>query len=153
MRIARWHPLDEELESLRHRVDQLWEDNFSRLSRLPSPFWENIPDVPIDMYQTPTAVVVKAGLPGIEPDDVDISVSGDILTIKGEQHEKENIDQANYLYREHISGSLSRSVKLPGDLQIDRAEADFDNGVLTLTIPKAEETSPKVIKIRTSGKK
>jgi HSP20 family protein len=109
--------------------------------------------MPIDMYQTPNEVVIKAALPGIKPEDVDIGISGDTLTIKGEAKVEEEIEEEDYLCQEHRYGSFSRSVTLPSSLSTDKAEADFENGMLTLTIPKAEEVKPRMIKVKAKGEK
>jgi HSP20 family protein len=93
-------------------------------------------------------VVVKASLPGVKPEDVDITISGDTLTIKGETKTEEEVKREDYLYQERRYGSFSRTIALPSSLQTDKAEATFENGVLTLTIPKIEEVKPKTIKVK-----
>jgi HSP20 family protein len=105
------------------------------------------------MYQTADEVVIKASLPGVKPEDVDITVSGDTVTIKGETKTEEEIKREDYLYQERRYGVFSRSVRLPGSMQMDKAEAVFENGVLKLTIPKAEEAKPKSIKVQIKGEK
>jgi len=127
-------------------MDRLFEDSFVR----PSRFW---PDggrgqLPIDMYQTQNDVVVKAALPGFKPDEVDISITGDTLTIKGEHKEEQEIKDEDYFYKEHRYGGFSRSVVIPVQVNSDKAEATFENGILTLTLPKAEEIKPKQIKVK-----
>ena len=94
-------------------------------------------------------MVVKTSLPGVKPEDVDVTISGDILTIKGEVKTEEEVEQANYLRQERRYGSFQRSLQLPESLKADQAEARFDNGVLTLTIPRAEEARPRTIKVET----
>lgn len=150
MSIIRWEPFPE-IMSLRQAVDRLFEESFIRPSRLLTLFGE-APGVTMDMYQTPKEVVVKASLPGVNPEEVDITITGDVLTIKGETESEEEIKREDYLCQECRYGSFSRSVTLPGGLRIDRAEATFENGILTLTIPKAEEVKPKSIRVRTKSK-
>ena len=87
-------------------------------------------------------------MPGIKPEEVNIDITGDTLTIKGETKAKQEIKKENYLYQERRYGTFSRSVALPGGLKPDRAEATMEDGVLTLTIPKAEELKPKSIKVK-----
>lgn len=144
MGIVRWDPFAE-LASLRREVDKLFEEFFPRfrISR-----FEEI-GVPIDMYHTPEAVVVKAVLPGVKPEDVDITITGNTLTIKGEVKTEKDVRREDYLYQERRYGAFSRSVDLPSGLETDKAEATFEHGILTLTIPKAEEVKPKVIKVKT----
>ncbi len=149
MSLRRWEPFTE-LMSLRQAMDRLFEDSFIRPSRLASLFGEEA-QLPIDMYQTETDVVVKASVPGVKPEDVDITITGDTLTIKGETKMEEEVKRENYFYQERRYGSFARSITLPGSLQTDKAEATFENGVITLTIPKVEEAKPKSIKIKAKG--
>jgi HSP20 family protein len=144
--IIRWQPFTE-LMSLRQAMDNLLEDSFIRPSRFFTTFGSDMA-TPIDMYHTPTDVVVKAALPGVKSEEVDITITGDAVTIKGETKTEEETKEKNYLYREHRHGTFSRLVNLPAGLNTDKAEATFDNGMLTLTIPKTEETKPKEIKVK-----
>lgn len=105
----------------------------------------------MDICQTADKVVVKATIPGINADDVDITIAGDVLTINAETKAEEANKDTDYFYRERRYGASTRTVSLPGDLQSDKAEASFENGVLTLSIPKAEEVKPKQIKVKTKG--
>jgi HSP20 family protein len=102
----------------------------------------------IDMYQTDNEVVVKAALPGIKAEEVQINVTGDILTIKGEvKHEEEKKDKSWHI-REQRWGSFERSVMLPTGVISDRAKAEFQDGILTITLPKSEEVKPKTITVK-----
>jgi len=101
------------------------------------------------MYETNNDVVVKAALPGIRADEVQINVNGDVLTIKGEmKHEDEKKDKSWHI-REHRWGAFERSIRLPTGVIADRAKADFDNGILMITLPKSEEVKPKTITVKT----
>ena len=93
---------------------------------------------------------MKANVPGFKPEEVEILVSGETLTIQGEtkQDLESNGDEAKYLIRERRVSSFSRSLTLPGKLEADQAEAEFENGVLTLTLPKPEQIKPKVISVK-----
>jgi len=102
----------------------------------------------IDMYQTESEVVLKASLPGLKPDDIQVSVVGDMLTLRGEAKFDEEKKDIAYQIRERRSGSFSRSIPLSSPVQADKAKAEFENGVLTLTLPKAEEMRPKTITVR-----
>ena len=102
----------------------------------------------IDMYQTNDDVVVKAELPGLKADDVQITITADTLTLRGEfKHESEDKD-ATWHIHEHRSGSFERSIMLPTEVQGDKAAAEFENGVLTVKVPKAETVKPKSIIIK-----
>lgn len=146
MAIERWRPFSE-LMSLRREMDKLFED-FMR----PSRFFAEAEAPVIDAYHTPNEVVVKAALPGLKPEDVSIDITGDTLTIKGEGKVEQEIKKEDYLYQERRFGAFSRSVVLPAGLQPDKAEATMEDGILTLTIPKAEEVKPKAIKVKAKEK-
>ena len=107
--------------------------------------------MPIDVYHTDNEVVVKATPPGVKPEEVDITITGDTLNVKGETKAEESIEDGDYLYREHRHGTFSRSVTLPHGLNTDKSEANFENGVLTLTIPKSAKVKPKSIKVKAKG--
>ena len=141
--LIRWEPA-REIMTLREAMDRLFDDAFTRpLSALGQ---GTIPA--IDMYQTDNEVVVKAALPGIKSDAIQINVTGELLTIKGEvKHEEESCDKAWHI-REQRFGSFERSVVLPVPVVTDKAKAEFENGVLVVTLPKAEEVKPKTITVK-----
>jgi HSP20 family protein len=151
MAIERWHPFTD-LMSLRQAMDRLFEDSFVRPSRALEAFGE-VATPALDVYQTPSEIVVKAALPGLKPEEVSIDITGETLTIKGEHKAEHDIKKEDYLYQERRYGVFSRSVILPSGLKPDKAEATMDDGVLTLTIPKAEEIKPKAIKVKAKEKK
>jgi len=148
MSMIRWEPF-REMVSLRQAMDRLLEDSFVRPARL----WPELRagELPIDMYQTKDEVVLKAALPGVKPEEVDITITGDTLTIKGEHKEEKETKEEDYLYKEHRYGAFSRSVTIPIQVESDKAEAVFENGILTLTIPKSEQVKPKSIKVKAKG--
>ena len=149
MNIIRWQPFSDPI-TLRQVMDRFFDDRVVSPSLLTSPFSE-MTSVPIDMYQTDKAVVVKASLPGIEPEEVDISITGDVLTIKGEHKEEHGGKEENYFRREHRYGTFCRTLPLPVPIETEKAEAVFENGVLALTLPKVEEAKPKQIKVKPKG--
>jgi len=151
MSIERWQPLSE-LMSLRQAMDRLFEDSFVRPSRGLVTLSE-IAAPALDVYQTSNEVVVKAALPGLKPEDVNIDITGETLTIRGESKAEQEIKKEDYLYKERRYGSFSRSVILPSGLKTDKAEATMENGILTLTIPKLEEVKPKKISVKAKEKK
>ncbi len=147
--LVRYQPFTR-MASLRQAMDRLFDDRYFAPYRLFTLGTDKI--TPIDMYHTDKEVVVKASLPGVKPEEVDISITGDCLTIEGESKAEEKVEREGYLYQEHRHGAFSRSVALPSDLQTDKAEASFENGILTLTIPKSEEAKPKQIKVKAKAK-
>ena len=104
----------------------------------------------MDMKESEDAYTVKLTMPGIDKNDIDISVSDGLLTVKGETREEEEDEKATYLVREHKHYSYYRSVRLPSEVVADKAEAEYKNGVLKLTLPKAEEVKPKSIPVKIS---
>ena len=142
--LTRWEPV-REMMTLREAMDRLFDDAFTRPINLRDGGW-SAPAV--DMYQTDDEVVVKVALPGFKADEVQINVTGDVLTLRGElKREQEEKDKAWHI-REHRWGSFERSVALPTQVKADRANADFENGILTITLPKAEEVKPKMISVK-----
>jgi len=145
--ISRWSPF-EDMISLRQAMDHLFEDSFVR------PAWRRVgaAELPIDMYETSDAVVVKTRLPGVNPEDVELTIHGDNLSIKAELRSDAQLEEAKQWnwYRQELShGSQCRNIALPTLIQPDKAEATFRNGELTLVLPKAEEVKPRTIKIKT----
>jgi HSP20 family protein len=142
--LTRWEPV-REMMTLREAMDRLFDDAFTRPINLRDGGW-TAPAV--DMYQTDDEVVVKAALPGFKVDEVQINVTGDVLTLRGEvKHEGEKKEKAWHI-REHRWSSFERSIALPTEVMADKAVADFENGILTVTLPKAEEVKPKTISVK-----
>ena len=138
--LTRWEPL-REIVTLREAMDHLLDDAFTH------PFgmndgWHSSSIPAIDMYQTDNEVVVKASLPGIKADDVQINMTGDVLTIKGETKQTDESKAKNYHIHEQRWGAFERSVQLPIAVVSDEAKAEFENGVLTVTLPRPRKLSP-----------
>lgn len=133
-----------ELLSLRQAMDRLFEDSYVR-PRSWSTSDGNV--LALDVFATPDAIVVEAALPGVKPDDVDITVTGDTLTISGSSAEQRERTDEGVLYQEIRRGSFSRTVTLPSDVKTDGATASFENGILRLSIPKAKSAKPRQIRI------
>lgn len=144
--ITRWDPVGE-MVSLRQAMDRLLEDSFVNPTNWRSMNSEQL-NPAVDVHETPDELVVTASLPGVKPDDVDITITGQTLSIRGEFKEDEKVQREQYLYRERRFGSFSRQIQLPTRVEGDGAEATFENGLLRLTIPKAEEVKPRQIQIK-----
>ena len=136
-----------ELMSLRSAMDRLFEDSFVRTRSAWTGVFDGGTSLPLDVSTTKDELVVEASLPGLRPEDVDITVEGGTLTISGQTRDERKEHEAGYLLQEIRRGSFGRSVTLPEGLQPDRASATFENGLLTLRIPKAEEVKPRQIRI------
>jgi HSP20 family protein len=141
--LIRWEPM-REMMTLREAMDRLFDDAFTR------PVNTNNWGAPaIDLYQTNDDVVVRAALPGLKTEDVQISITGDVLTLKGEFKQNNEVKEATYHIKEQRYGSFERSVMLPTDVQSEKAKADFENGILTVILPKAEQVKPRTITVKT----
>ena len=141
--LIRWEPA-RDMMTLREAMDRLFDDAFTRPLTLRDGW--SVPA--IDMFQTDNDVVVKASIPGFKTDDVQISVTGDILTLKGEMKQEDEKQEKAWHMREQRWGSFERAVALPTEVIADKAKAEFENGVLTITLPKADEVKPKTITVK-----
>lgn len=145
--LIRWEPMG--VTSLRQAMDRLFEDSFVTSSGLLPARWTEQPAV--DVYQTETDVVVKASMPGMKAEDVDISVTGDVITISGEHKEEKEVKEKDYFRKEMRYGSFTRSLPLPVAVKVDKADAEFKDGVLTVTLPKSEAAKPRSVKVKGAG--
>ncbi len=168
MGITRWQPFGE-MQSFRNMMDRLFDEGWGRPWRTFDPF-STMGSLPLDVYEEADKYVVEATLPGVRPQDVDVQVQGNTITITGhvgdtqqgsqQQGQPQSQGQGqsqqpgqpqqnrNYLMRERIGGQFSRSVTLPAEIDADRAEASFEHGVLRLTLPKTPANQPKHIQIQ-----
>jgi HSP20 family protein len=151
MTIARRPSPFGELLSLRQAMDRLFEDSFVRPRSSWAPGTGDGFVLPLDVSSTTDALVVEAALPGARPDDVEITVEDGTLTIRATTAGERKEGDGDYLVREIRRGELSRSISLPGGLEPDRAEASFENGVLSLRIPRAEQVKPRQIRINATS--
>lgn len=145
--IRRTNPFGEIL-SLRQAMDRLFEDSWVRPR---NGLMADEHSLALDVRTTPDAYEIEAALPGIKPENVDISVLGDMLTINATSGDETSRDEDGYSYREIRRGSFSRTVSLPSGVNADAASATFENGMLRLSIPKAEEAKPRQIQVKTTG--
>ena len=102
----------------------------------------------IDVYQTDNEIVIKSTIAGVKPEDLDVSINNDMVTIKGERKNEEVVNAENYYYQECYWGSFSRSVILPVDVVAEKIEASMKNGILTIRLPKADSNKTKKIQVR-----
>jgi len=102
----------------------------------------------VDVYQTPEFIVVKSTIAGVKPDDLDVSITNDMVTIRGTRRHDEEVTEEDYFYRECYWGSFSRSIILPVDIVSEKADASLKDGILTIRIPKADALLTKKVKVR-----
>jgi len=144
MAIQQWEPL-REMVSLREAMNSLLQDSFVRPGSLLGD--GNALMLPLDVAETENEFIVRASLPGVRPEDVKITAQGDTLTISGEIKAEDEKKNERYHVRERRFGRFLRTVTLSTPISPDKAQATFENGVLTLVLPKAEEAKPKQIRI------
>jgi len=133
-----------DIVNVRDTMDRMLDNYFGR-----SPVtFEGYGVVDLDLYQTDNDVVIEASIPGIDPEDINISVAGEVLTIKGEVKQEKETKEADYHIKERRYGSFSRSITLPTQIVAEKGVADFKNGILKLTLPKAEDVKPKTITVK-----
>ena len=146
--VTRWEPVGE-LVSLREMMNKLFEDSFVRPPAWPAD-GTGTRTLPIDLHETPDEFVVSASVPGVKPEELDITVTGDTLQLKGETKAESKTEETSYLRKERHYGSFYRELALPTEVQSGKAEATFDNGILTVKLPKVDEVKPKRIKVNVS---
>ena len=151
MALVRWRPF-EELERFRREMDRLFEDFFGREWPVVRPAREiarvGIFAPAIDMYDKKDEIVIKAELPGLSKEDINLELTEDTLTLSGEVKREEDVKDADYYCCERAYGSFSRTIALPAKVKTDKAEANFKNGILEIRLPKVEEARPRQIKVQ-----
>ena len=147
MSIQRWDPW-RDIVSLREAMNSLLEESFVRPRAGMAAMTGGMA---LDLSETDEAYTVKTTVPGAKPEDVDISVLGDTLRISAEVKADQERQGEKWLVRERRFGHFERAVTLPSNVKADEAQAEFDNGVLTITLPKAEAARPRQIQVRAGG--
>jgi HSP20 family protein len=149
--VTPWKPFSE-LSRIEREAERMFGDFFRR------PLWglswpERFREIgfrepAIEVYEEKDDVVIKAEIPGMKKDDLDINISGTLLTIKGEKKQEEEVKKKGYYYSERSYGSFMRTIDLPKEVQVDKAYANFKDGILEVRLPKTEEAKRKEVKIK-----
>jgi len=142
--IVRYQPF-QGLSTLHDQVNRLFNETLFRGQGEDSAITTWAPSV--DIYETPNELVVKADLPDVAEKDIDIRVENNLLTIRGERKFEKNVSEDNYLRVERTYGAFSRSFSLPNTVNAETIGAEYKNGVLTVTLPKREESKPRQVKV------
>ena len=129
-------------------MERLFDERFLRPLWLGKGEWEAAPA--LDLFTTSEAVIAKVALPGVKPEDVDVTIGDDLVTVSGAFKEEKETNDAGYVRRELSQGKFSRTFSLPTAIKADAAKAEFANGLLTLTLPKTEEVKPTHVKVQVS---
>lgn len=146
MEIIPWRPMGRELSSLHQEMDRLWDRFMGEtplVRRITGEWWPTV-----DVSETKDNFLIKAELPGMDASDVNVSVSGNVLTIKGEKRKEEEEKDEHHYRAERYYGSFQRSFQLPASMQAEKVEATFDKGVLRVILPKVEEAKKKEVTIK-----
>jgi len=144
MSLQRWEPL-REMMTLREAMDRMFDDALIGRGRRGE---DRSLAVPVDIVERDDEVIVRAPVPGFDPDQIDVSIQSDCLTVRGSVEAEEERDEEHVHVREWRAGSFSRTVRLPANIRGDAATAEFKNGVLTVHLPKAEEEISRRIEVR-----
>ena len=148
--ITRWDP-STDFASMRNMMDRLIEQSFGRIPVFRGSEELGPSSLGLDVIENGDSFVVRAAVPGVDPKDVDISIEDDVLTIKGEFEKKEETTEDNFVRRELRYGSFYRQLRLPPTVDAENAKADFEHGMLKLTLPKKPESRARSIKITPAG--
>jgi HSP20 family protein len=138
-----------EMMTLREAMDRLFQQSLSGTGQLLSTIRPD--SIPMDVVERDDAFEVRASIPGVKPDDVEVVVQGERLTVRAESRGEQEQRGENWLMREHRTGTLQRTVTLPSPVSSEACEARIDNGILTLKLPKLQETRPKRISVNTGS--
>ncbi|MFN2568836.1 MAG: Hsp20/alpha crystallin family protein [Candidatus Dormibacteria bacterium] len=149
MALIRWNPWNE-LSSLHGQMDQLFNEAFANENRQGGGVHVNLP---VDIRQTDEAYFIEASVPGFKPEDVDLTFDDGVLTIRGTHNAEQEHEQDGYVRRERRMSSFYRQVGLPAEVRADEISAAYENGVLTVTVPRAQKAQPKRIPVTSGGKK
>lgn len=145
MTITRWSPMTD-LVSLREAMDRLFEDSFIKPSA-----WTGLAAgqvaVPVDLWETNDAYHLRADLPGIAPEEIDINVTADTVSLTGEAKASQDVTSDGWLRQERRIGKFQRAFTLPVQIDPDKVQATFTHGVLDLVLPKADQVKPRTIKV------
>lgn len=136
-------------------MEKRFEDFFKRPFSLVGPSWWPRLKIPsleeisttVDIYEEGGDVVIKAELPGMKKEDIDVNISGDTVTISGEKKKEEKVEKKNYYSMERSYGSFTRTFRIPSEVHTDKAKANFKDGVLEVRVPKTEEAKKKEKKV------
>ena len=146
MAVVRWDPFHD-LITLQDRMNQIFEQTLARSRGDREGVMASTWSPAVDIYETTDSLVLKAELPGLTKENIDIQIRDNMLTLKGERRHEKEVKEEHYLRAERIYGTFQRVFTLPTGIQADKIRASFKDGVLEVTIPKAEAAKPKQIKV------
>ncbi|MEX2598325.1 MAG: Hsp20/alpha crystallin family protein [Dehalococcoidia bacterium] len=146
MVMARWDPF-REMRRMQQMTDRLWRSSSAEGEAMEIGAWT----MPLDIVENNDSIVVRAAVPGIDPQEIDVSVEDNILTISAERRSESEQQEGRYLLQESAEGSFRRSVRLPNIIDGEQAESSCENGVLSITFPKQEQKKARRIEVKSGG--
>ncbi len=152
MGLSRYDPF-RQMEAMRDAMDRFLDEGLLRRRNMVNLALSDSALVPLDLYEEGNNLIVKASLPGVKPEEVKVDVRGDVLTISGERKQETERKETDYHLHERAYSHFERSVVLPAPIQTEKAQAVFEDGVLTLTLPKTIEAQSKSIPVTASSAK
>ncbi len=141
-----WDPF-QDLERIQNEMNRLFDSSLGGLKTRESGLLEGAWNPAIDIYDSKDNIMVKADVPGMKKDEIDISVHGDTLVIKGEKKQENKTKEKDFVRTERFYGSFNRTLRLPSEVDSEKVNASYMNGVLEIVLPKKEEARPKQLKI------
>lgn len=153
MALIPWRPREEwwdafgNLENIQREMNRMFNLSLAREGHRDMGLLDGAWSPAVDIYDSKDNILVKADIPGLSKDDIDVTVQADTLIIKGEKKQEKETREKDHVRTERYYGSFQRAIRLPADVQADRVEATYKNGVLELVLPKSEKAKPKQIKL------
>ena len=147
MSMIRWDPY-RQMRSFRDAMDRLFEESGRRMRSGEGQEMEAGLYIPMDVFESGDHLVISAVAPGVEPEDLDVNVSGNTLTMRGEIKREAESEGGNVYFQERVYGPFSRTVTLSSEYDLDKVEATCRNGIIHITVPKSGQAKPKQIKVK-----
>ena len=141
-----WDPF-RDLEAIQNEMNRMFDSSLVRWGDRDTGLLEGAWSPAIDIYDSKDNVMVKADIPGMKKDEIDVSVHGDTLILKGEKKQEKETKEKDFVRTERFCGSFNRAIRLPSEVDAAKVNASYKNGVLELVLPKKEESKPKQLKI------
>jgi len=141
-----WDPF-KELEAIQDEMNKIFNSSLIKLSSRDVGLLEGSWSPAVDIYDSKDSILVKADIPGMKKEEIDVSVHNDCLIIKGEKKQEKEIKEKDFVRTERFYGSFNRTIRLPAEVDAEKVNATYKNGVLELVLPKKEDAKPKQIKI------
>lgn len=153
MALIPWRPREtwwdhfRDLETIQNEMNKMFNSSLAGWGDRDTGLLEGVWSPAIDVYDSKDNVMVKADIPGMKKEEIEVSVHGDTLIIKGEKKQEKEVKEKDYVRTERFYGSFNRAITLPGAVDASKVNASYKNGVLELVLPKKEESKPKQLKI------